>query len=312
MYLIWAEYLPDPAVLSRLVEESVIKLLKYINVAVGDDVIESLRRVRDASSGLGAEVMEAVLRNIEVGRAEGRPVCQDTGLVVVKVVIGDGFPLKLSEVRRSVVRGVARATEEVPLRPNAIDLVTGANTGSNVGEKVPWIVIEPTEGDALELSIMVKGGGSEAACRALSAPPIRGFRAAANLVVDVIAEHGFNTCPPLFVGVGLGGTVATAAEIAYEALFRPVGVRHGSREIAEFEEYLLELLNKLGIGPGGLGGGPTVVDVHVETAAHHPASMGVAVAVNCWALRRGKVRIHPDGTAEFFKYSLGGGVWVRW
>ena len=312
MYLIWAEYLSDATPLRKVVEDSVVELLKYINIAVGDDVVASLRRVRDISSGLGAEVMDAILRNIEVGRSEGRPVCQDTGLVVVKVVIGDEFPLKLGELRSSIIKGITRATEEVPLRPNAIDSITGMNTGSNVGEKAPWIVVEPTEGDVLELGIMVKGGGSEAACRALAVPPVRGLRAAANLVVDVIVEYGFNTCPPLFVGVGLGGTVATAAEIAYEALFRPVGVRHWSREIAEFEEYLLELLNKLDVGPGGLGGGPTVIDVHIETAAHHPASMGVAVAVNCWALRRGKVRIYPDGTTEFFKYSLGGGVWIRW
>ena len=312
MYLIWAEYLSDSTVLRKVVEEAVIKLLKYINVSVGDDVIESLRRVRGVSTSLGAEVMDAILKNIEVGRSEGRPVCQDTGLVVAKVVIGDEFPLKLGEVRSSIIKGVARATEEVPLRPNAIDTITGLNTGSNVGERAPWIVIEPAEGRVLELGIMVKGGGSEAACRALAASPVRGLRTAANLVVDVIAEYGFNTCPPLFVGVGLGGTVATAAEVAYEALFRPVGMRHWSREIAEFEEYLLELLNKLDVGPGGLGGGPTVIDVHVETAAHHPASMGVAVAVNCWALRRGKVRIYPDGTTESFKYGLGGGVWIEW
>ena len=312
MYLIWAGSLSDSTVLRKVVEEAVIKLLKHINVSVGDDVIESLKRVRGASTGLGAEVMDAILKNIEVGRSEGRPVCQDTGLVVAKVVIGDEFPLKLGEVRSSIIKGVARATEEVPLRPNAIDTITGLNTGSNVGERAPWIVIEPAEGRVLELGIMVKGGGSETACRALAAPPVRGLRTAANLVVDVIAEYGFNTCPPLFVGVGLGGTVATAAEVAYEALFRPVGMRHWSREIAEFEEYLLELLNKLDVGPGGLGGGPTVIDVHVETAAHHPASMGVAVAVNCWALRRGKVRIYPDGTTESFKYGLGGGVWIEW
>ena len=298
--------------LRKVVEKSVIKLLKYINVAVGDDVIESLRRVRSASTGLGAEVMNAILRNIEVGRAEGRPVCQDTGLMVAKVVIGDEFPLKLGEVRSSIIRGITRATEEVPLRPNAIDLITGMNTGNNIGERAPWIVVEPTEGDMLELSIMVKGGGSEAACRALAAPPVKGLRTAAKLVVEVVAEYGFNACPPLFVGIGLGGTVATAAEMAYEALFRPVGVRHWSREVAEFEEYLLELLNKLDIGPGGLGSGPTVIDVHVETAAHHPASMGIAVAISCWALRRGKVRIYPDGTTEFFRYSLGGGAWVKW
>jgi len=256
--------------------------------------------------------MDAVLENIRLARGEGRAVCQDTGLLVIKLVVGDEFPLRLKEIIDAIIRGVSKGTEEIPLRPNAVDPISGRNTGNNIGERSPWFSIDVAEGEVLEVSIMAKGGGSESACRALTTSPAEGLRIAAELAVSVVAEHGFNSCPPLFVGVGLGGTLATATEIAYESLLRPAGVRHRSRKISEYEVYLIELLNKLGIGPGGVGGGPTIADVHVETAAHHPASMGVAVVVNCWALRRGRIRISPDGDVEFFKYKPGDGVWVKW
>ena len=298
--------------LAEVIKENIVKLLREVATSVPDDVVESLAEVRRRSEGLGSELMNTILENIRLAKSEGRAVCQDTGLLAIRLVVGSEFPLRLKEVIDAVVRGVSKGTEEIPLRPNVIDSISERNTGNNVGERSPWFSIDVSQGEVLEVSVMAKGGGSEAACRALTTSPAEGFRVAAELAVSVVAEHGFNSCPPLFIGVGLGGTLATATEIAYESLLRPVGVRHRSRRISEYEKYLIELLNKLGIGPGGVGGGPTVADVHVETAAHHPASMGVAIVVNCWALRRGRIRIFPDGDVEFFKYKLGDGVWVKW
>jgi len=297
--------------LAKVIEKNIIRLLKQVTTSIADDVAESLVAVRRKSEGLGAELMDAILENIRLAKETGRAVCQDTGLLMIKLVIGSDFPLRVNEILKAVVRGVSEGTKGIPLRPNVVDLVSGKNTGTNIGERSPWFSIGVAEGEVLEVSVMAKGGGSEVACRALSTPPSIGFKIAAELAIDVIAEHGFNSCPPLFIGIGLGGTLATAAEIAYESLLRPVGLRHWSSRVSEYEEYLIELANKLDIGPGGLGGGPTVADVHIETAAHHPACMGIAVVVNCWALRRGKLRVFPDGSVEFFRYRLGGGEWVR-
>jgi len=300
------------ASLLGVIEASIARLLRYVNTEVGGDVVGALRRVREASTGLGAEVMEAIVRNVEVGGREGRPVCQDTGLVMVWLAVGDEFPAPLTDTVNAVFRGVARATEEVPLRLNAIDPLTGEVMGGNIGRGSPQVFIRPARGRLLEVRVLVRGGGSEAPCIAKALAPSRGFKGVAELVVDAVANQGFNACPPLFIGVGVGGTLATAVELAYESLLRPVGARSSDPVLAGLEERLLNLVNKLEIGPGGMGGGPTAVDVRVEAGVHHPASMGVAVVTNCWALRRGMLRIYPGGNTYLFKYGVGGGEWVRW
>ncbi len=285
--------------IEKVVEDTAVELLRIAATELPVEYVEEMDRLMGETEGsVGRSQMVNILENVRIARGESRPMCQDTGIVAFMAKVGDGFPLR-SRLKELLVEATKRATEEVPLRPNAVDMFKG-NTGNNVGLNgyVPIIYIDMVPGDELELVAMPKGGGSSNVAAHRMLKPGLGFKGVKQFVVEAVAQAGSLGCPPYFVGVGVGGGEDACMKIAKNALLRPFKVRSSDPRVAEMEEELLVKLNELGIGAMGLGEGPSVLDVHIEMAARHPASLPVGVVISCWALRHAKATITAAGEVE--------------
>jgi fumarate hydratase subunit alpha len=284
--------------LEKVLEDTAVELLRRASTELRQEYVEALRGALETCEGsIGRSQLEAIVRNIELARRRSEPICQDTGIIGFIARIGEDFPIRAG-LRDILVRATRRATEEIPLRPNAVDLFRG-NTGDNVGVEVPILHIELVEGDELELTALPKGGGSSNVAAHSMITPGLGIRGVKRFVVEAVARAGSLGCPPYFIGVGIGGTEDYCMLLAKKALLRPFRVRSPDPNIAALEEELLERVNELGIGVMGLGEGPTALDLHVEVAARHPATMPVGVVMSCWALRHASARVTREGRASF-------------
>ena len=222
-----------------------------------------------------------ILKNIGMAEKRAIPLCQDTGVPVVYLTIPPDLPFTQS-LLDAVADGVRRATKEVPLRPNVVDPLTRQNTGDNTGDGMPAIHVRP--GKKFTVTVLPKGAGAENMSRIVMLLPSQ-----KDLVEKVVVESvylaGSRPCPPVIIGVGIGGTFDGAAALAKEALLEPVDTMTG------FEEQILCAVNRLGIGPMGLGGDFTALAVKVKTAGCHTASLPVAVNIQCWANRHATVGV---------------------
>ncbi len=288
--------------IEKVVEDTAVELLRIAATELPVEYVEEMDRLMGETEGsVGRSQMANILENVSIAREGSRPMCQDTGIVAFMAKVGDGFPLR-SRLKEVLVEATKRATEEVPLRPNAVDMFKG-NTGNNVGLNgyVPLIYIDLVPGDTLELVAMPKGGGSSNVAAHRMLKPGLGLKGVKQFVVEAVAQAGSLGCPPYFVGVGVGGGEDVCMKLAKNALLRPFKVRSSDPKVAEIEEELLVKLNELGIGAMGLGEGPSVLDVHVEMAARHPASLPVGVVISCWGLRHAKATISASGEVEIDK-----------
>jgi len=282
--------------LEKIVEDTAVELLKIAATELPMEYVEEITKAMEETDGaIGKSQLGNILENIRIAREGSLPMCQDTGIVAFMVKLGDAFPLR-SKLKEVLVKATRRATKEVPLRPNAVDMFKG-NTGDNVGlnGRVPIFYFDLVEGDKLELIAMPKGGGSSNVAAHGMLKPGLGLRGVKQFVIEALANAGSLGCPPYFVGVGIGGGEDLCMGLAKKALLRPFKERHPDPKVAEIEEELLEKINELGIGTMGLGEGPTALDLHIEMAARHPASMPVGVVISCWALRHAKATISSDG-----------------
>ncbi len=272
-------------------------LTKAIGRAATDlphDVVRALEAARDREQGPARVQVEAILKNVEVARDGAVPICQDTGTLTYFVKFGVRFPL-LGELVEALTEAVRVGTEDVPLRPNTVHPFTGANPGDNTGAHIPAVTWEPVEGDAAEVFVFPKGGGSENCSALKMLTPGAGLKGITEAVVEHVVSREGKPCPPTVIGVGIGGGADVAMKLGKRALLRPVGSRHPEPKVAEMEERLETFINASGMGPMGLGGKTTVLAVHVEYAHRHPASLPVGIVVQCWADRRAGVRISADG-----------------
>ena len=286
----------------RFLREKVVDLISAAAVYLPKDVKKALRRAYDSEENeLARRMLKAILENVELAERERRPICQDTGLIIFYVKAGERFPLlgKLPKILREAVK---KATERTPLRPNAVDVITGKNTGDNTGENIPWIRWEIIpDSDEAEVTVLLKGGGSEAPSFAKVLSPSEGIKGALKLAVEAVFEAGPKPCPPIILGVGIGGTADIAMDLAKKALLREIGERNPRAEVAELEEKLLRAVNALGWGVHGVGGKVTALDAKIEVAHRHPATLAVGVAVNCWAARKSTMKISRKGV-EFLTH----------
>jgi fumarate hydratase subunit alpha len=250
---------------------------------LGEDVMEALKRGQEEeNSPAGRDVFRQLLENARIAREDGIPLCQDTGLAVVFVEMGQDVHVTGGLLEDAVNEGVKQGYRDGCLRASTLHPVTRKKYEYNA----PAVIhLALTRGDRLKLSVAPKGFGSENMSRVILFPPAAGIDGVKDFVVQRVKEAGPNPCPPIVLGVGLGGTMEKAALIAKKALLRPLGQRHADPEIARLEEELLEEVNKLGIGPQGLGGTVTALDVHVETYPTHIASLPVAVNFQCHCAR---------------------------
>ncbi|NQT08665.1 fumarate hydratase [Candidatus Bathyarchaeota archaeon] len=288
--------------IGKIVEDTAVELLRIAVTELPTEYIEVIEEAMAETEGaVGKAQLTNVLENVDIARENSKPMCQDTGIVAFMVKVGDGFPLR-SEVKEILVNATRRATEEVPLRPNAVDMFKG-NTRDNVGLNghVPILYFDLVEGDDLELIAMPKGGGSTNIAAHRMLKPGLGMKGVKQFVIEALSNAGSLGCPPYFVGVGIGGGEDICMKLAKEALLKPFRVRSEDPKVAAIESELLEKVNELGIGAMGLGEGPTALDLHVEMAARHPASLPVGVVISCWALRHAKAVISSDGEVEIDK-----------
>jgi fumarate hydratase subunit alpha len=279
------------------IEKGLVELIRKAETELPDDVIKSLKNAYENEEGVAKTQIEAILKNIDLAKKTKRPMCQDTGIQTFFVTIGLDFPYtnKLKDV---ILNGVKKATKEVPLRPNTVDPFTGENHKDNTGEYIPYITWDFTEGSDVYITALPKGGGSENMSKLGMLKPGAGIEGVKTFVVEEMIKAAGNPCPPTIVGIGIGGGADLALKLGKKALLRPVGDRHKDKKIAAIEEELIKRINASGIGPMGLGGKTTVLDVHIEKAHRHPASLPVGISVQCWADRRAHMIIHNDGSWE--------------
>jgi fumarate hydratase subunit alpha len=208
-------------------------------------------------------------------------------------------------LERALRNATVKATAEVPLRPNSVNIITGKNSNNNTGDRIPWIEWELAPGsDTADVTVVLKGGGSESPSMAKVISPAEGMKGVYKLVLDDIFEQGPKPCPPVVVGIGLGPTADIAMKLAKKSLLKDIGQRNPDAELSKIETSLLEAINKLGWGPHGVGGSTTALDVHIDAVNRHPASFAVGIATVCWEDRKSTMRIHPEGKVEFLTHQF--------
>ena len=284
--------------------ELLVKFIEVVATRLPDDVLKVLQEEREVERDPNAKrFYEMMLENAHYAAEKGIPICQDTGVPFFFIKLGSRSPY-LGLLPSIIEESLKAASEEIPLRPNAVDPVTDENLGDNIGPYIPWIECELLpDSDLTEIVLLLSGGGSSLLGRSITFKPLNGFEEMMEFIVNVIAEYGINACPPLFIGIGIGATSEIASMLAKRALLRRVRSRNDNNAIAEIEELLLKRLNGLKIGVQGCGVGRSILDVHIEYSARHPTTFAVGLSVNCWALRRGIMRLYPDGRIELPLYS---------
>ncbi|OGS45060.1 MAG: fumarate hydratase [Euryarchaeota archaeon RBG_13_57_23] len=279
------------------VSNAVVELLRKTVVRLPQDVEDAIRNAYASETDEVPKMqLKAIVDNIDMAIKGNTPMCQDTGVAIFYVDLPKGCKVDVGE---GIVEGVRRATKEVPLRPNAVHPITRKNPGDNVGERMPYISRRIHDQDYIEITVMTKGAGSENMSQLAMLTPSQGLKGIKEFVLNGVLRAGSNPCPPTILGVGIGGSSDIAMKLAKEALLRPINVRHKDPEMAKLETELLEAINMLGIGPMGLGGKTTCLGLNIEYAYCHTASLPVGLNVQCWAGRRGTVRIYPDGKATY-------------
>ena len=257
------------------------------NFELGEDVITAFRKTKETEeSPVGKEILEQLIENATIAKEEKIAMCQDTGFAVCFVEIGDEVKVSGGNLAEAINEGVRQGYKEGYLRKSICHPFTRKNTGDNT----PAIVhLDMVPGDQLKIIVAPKGGGSENMSRVTMLKPSDGIEGIKRFVVERVRESGANPCPPLVIGVGIGGTFEMAALIAKKALLRPVGSKNPDSELVALEEELLVEINDLGVGPQGLGGRTTALAVHVNMHPCHIASLPVAVNINCHASRHKEI-----------------------
>jgi len=249
-----------------------------------EDVLEALRHAHQIEeSPAGREVLEQLIENAEIARAEQMPICQDTGVTIVFVEIGQDAHIVGGDLYGAINEGVRRGYEDGYLRKS---IVRHPLDRANTQDNTPAVVhTEIVPGDRVRITVAPKGGGSENMGAAKMLVPADGFEGVKRFVVETVRDAGSNPCPPIIVGIGLGGTLEKAALLSKKAILRRVGEPSANAKDAEIERELLAAINDTGVGPAGLGGRVTALAVHVESYPCHIGSLPVAITMQCHAAR---------------------------
>ncbi|MGC9515150.1 fumarate hydratase [Methanocrinis sp.] len=265
--------------------EATVAVLARAETTLPSWVMEMIEEAaREETSPIARSSLAAIGENVKIASSEGVPLCQDTGLPVFHLEIGRDLSIP-PFLEEAMAEGVRKATETIPLRPNAVDPLTRKNTGDNTGRSMPDLIIDLVPGDGLRITAFPKGAGSENASFLSMQNPADD---PLDYVVCEVAKRAGRACAPVFVGVGIGGTFDLAPRLAKRALFNMPGT-------SDLELDLLSRINEIGPGPMGLGGRATALAVKVETALCHTASLPVAVNLQCWANRSATARVGDEG-----------------
>ncbi|MDR1067539.1 MAG: fumarate hydratase [Clostridiales bacterium] len=259
------------------------------NCGVRPDIKDALLRAKELETGIGAEVLDILLKNAEIAECSGTPVCQDTGMTVVFMEIGQDAHITGGSLEDAVNEGVRKGYADGFLRKSiVIDPINRVNTGDNT----PAVLhVKINSGDKIKITVAPKGFGSENMSRLSMLTPSAGIDGVMNFIVETVKIAGPNPCPPVIVGVGVGGTLEKCALIAKEALLRPLGVKNRDSFWAKAEQDALKAINALDIGPAGFGGATTALAAHINVWPTHIAGLPVCVNIGCHVTRHAEATL---------------------
>ena len=270
----------------NLLEQKIAEAIEYIACNMESSCRAALEKAREGEQNPTARfALDVMCDNADIAAKNGFPVCQDTGMAVVFLYVGRELKLD-GDIYKAVNDGVRRGYKM--LRKSVLDPVTRVNTGDNTPAVIHTQIVE---GEKIRVEIMLKGFGSENMSKVYMLNPAQGLEEAKRLIIDSVAQAGSNPCPPVIVGVGLGGTLEKACELSKHALFRKLGSSNPDPELDNLEKYLLSEINKLGVGAQGFGGNTTALGVFIEKYPTHISSLPVAVNMLCHCSRAASFEI---------------------
>jgi fumarate hydratase class I len=274
--------------------DGIVELYKKVATSLPPDVREAMGSglAREIEGSVAYSTLAVQMDNMKLARETVRPVCQDTGVPTFWVKVPTG--LSHAEMKNTIIEATRLATEKVPLRPNAVDVITDRNSGDNTGLGFPIIYMEETRESSLTIDLMLKGAGCENGGQTYKLPveelnAQRDLDGVRKCVIDTVWKIQGRGCPPYILGVGIGAAKDQVARLAKEQLMRRLNEVNKVPELAALEARILDEINGLGIGPMGLGGRTTALGVKIGVNHRHPASYFVEVSVSCWATRRGRL-----------------------
>ncbi len=288
--------------LEQILNDELVELIRLSVTELPTDVEYALKKLfREEDTELGKMNLKIILENLKLAKELRVPICQDTG--VLTFFIKDGIcKIKQKDIFEILTNSVKRATAEIPLRPSIVNPFTRINTGDNTGFKIPYLYQEFIPEDYIEITILPKGAGSENMSRLCMLKPEEGIDGIKKFVLDTVINAGGRACPPIKLGIGIGGSSDISMKLSKEALLRPIGEYNPDKEIANLEKKLQEMIDATGLGPMGLGGKKTALCVNIESADCHTASLPLGVNIQCWSDRRGTMRLNEDGEVEFLTH----------
>jgi fumarate hydratase subunit alpha len=271
--------------ITKVVRDMCIKA----NIYLGEDVVESLKENKEKeNSELGKNILNILIKNCEIAKEKQMPICQDTGMAVFFVSIGQDVHVEGKNISDAINEGVKQGYEDGFLRKSVVTPIDRKNTQDNTPAIIHYDIVE---GDKITIEFAPKGFGSENMSKMKMLKPSDGIKGIQKFIIETVKEAGPNPCPPIVVGVGIGGTIEKCAQIAKKSLLRDIGQHNKDENIKNVEIQILKEINNLGIGPQGLGGNTTALAVNIETFPTHIAGLPVVVNINCHAARHKKAII---------------------
>lgn len=269
---------------SEKITEVVKRLCIEANYNLPEDIEKGLGKFYNNEKwAIARDMLEKIMKNVSIAKEEQVPICQDTGMACVFLEIGQDVHVAGDLIEEAVNKGVREGYTEGYLRKSVVkDPIDRVNTGDNTPAVIYYDIVK---GDQIKITVVPKGFGSENMSKIKMLKPAEGIEGVKDFIINTVAEAGPNPCPPMIIGVGIGGTFDKAAFLAKKALMRPIDVRSKDMKYAELEKELLEKINKLGIGPQGFGGSTTALGLNIETYPTHIAGLPVAVNISCHVTR---------------------------
>ncbi len=268
--------------------EAVKKMSISSNINLCEDVMNSFKKNKEKEeSDIGRHILDTLIENAEIAKKNSMPICQDTGMAVIFLEVGQDVLFEGQNITDAINEGVRQGYKEGYLRKSVVaDPLIRNNTNDNTPAIIYYEIVK---GDKVKITFAPKGFGSENMSRIKMLKPSDGIKGVEDFVIDTVSRAGANPCPPIVVGVGIGGTMDKAAYMSKKALLREIGDSNELDHIKDMEKRLLKKINDLGIGPQGLGGRTTALSVNIETFATHIAGLPVAVNINCHASRHEEI-----------------------
>ena len=283
-----------------LIKLTVKELLKTASTEIPKDVKDALMMAYvNEEKEIPKIQLKAMLENIDLASKMSVPICQDTGIPIIYVTLGN---VEIDDIETAIKSAVEEATKSVPLRPNIVHPITRMNPGTNIGVHMPYINYKFSRKKCIEITVMPKGAGSENMSAFINLTPADGLKGVKEFILNSVVEAGGKSCPPNILGIGIGGSADISMRLAKEALLRPLNEKNPDPTIAQLETEIFEVMNGIGIGPMGLGGKSTLLGVNIEYAYCHTGSLPVAVNFQCWPARRATARIFDDGKIEYLSH----------